>query len=68
MQINELKLDKTKIITVKLDDDSEEKDYWISRTPQERFEYIELLRQINYGDNATARLQRVFEVVKCEWS
>ena len=47
------------------DDDSGERAYWKSKTPQERMEYLELLRQINYGyDPATARLQRVLEIVE----
>ena len=44
-----------------------DRHYWLSRTADERFEALELLRQIAYGyDPATARLQRVLEVVKLE--
>jgi len=44
-----------------LDDDSE-RAHWRSRSPHERLEAAELLRQVNYGDSAiTGRLQRVFE-------
>jgi hypothetical protein len=43
-------------------DDADEVQYWRTRSPEERLEAVELLRQINYGeDAATARLQRVFE-------
>jgi hypothetical protein len=39
--------------------------YWRSRTPLERLQALELLRQIHYGyDPASERLQRVFEVVE----
>lgn len=39
--------------------------YWHSRTPQERLAALELMRQKAYGyDPATARLQRVIEIVK----
>jgi hypothetical protein len=39
--------------------------YWLSRPPAERWEALELLRQIAYGyDPATARLQRVLEIVE----
>jgi hypothetical protein len=48
-----------------LGDESDEKAYWHSRTPLERLQALELLRQIHYGyDPATSRLQRVFEVAK----
>ena len=40
-----------------------DKTYWHSKTPQERLEALELMRQINYGYNPTTeRLQRVLEV------
>jgi hypothetical protein len=66
--ILEIRLDKTKISVSDSFDNSEEKEYWLSRTPQERLLHIERLRRINYGDKATQRLQRVFEVVECKWS
>jgi hypothetical protein len=43
-------------------DDAAEIAFWRARTPAERVAATELLRQINYGEFATAaRLQRVFE-------
>ncbi|MEW6249550.1 MAG: hypothetical protein AB1716_02805 [Planctomycetota bacterium] len=49
-------------------DDRDEIAYWRSRTPAERLEAVELLRQINYGEAAvTGRLQRVFEVAELGW-
>ena len=45
--------------------DQDDKTYWHSKTPQERLEALELMRQINYGYNPiTERLQRVLEVVE----
>ncbi len=44
--------------------DKEDKEYWFSRTPLERLQHMELLRMINYGSNATARLQRVLEIAE----
>lgn len=39
--------------------------YWHSRTPQERLKALELMRRRAYGyDQATARLQRVLEIVQ----
>jgi hypothetical protein len=51
-----------------LTSESDERAYWRSRTPDERMEALELLRQIIYGyDPATCRLQRVLEVVDVDW-
>jgi hypothetical protein len=45
--------------------DAADKAYWHSKTPQERLEALELMRQINYGYNpVTDRLQRVLEVAE----
>jgi hypothetical protein len=41
-----------------------DREYWLSRPPVERFAHLEFLRQLNYGyDPATARLQRILEIV-----
>jgi hypothetical protein len=45
-------------------DQSDEKSYWLARTPQERLEAVELMRRIIYGDEAAKRLQRVFEITQ----
>jgi hypothetical protein len=55
------KMDRTVLLVTSLTDESDEKAYWQARTPYERLCHIELLRQINYGHRATARLQRVLE-------
>jgi hypothetical protein len=53
------------VLTVSaIDDDSDDKKYWLARTPQERLQHLEFLRQINYGHLATARLQRILEIVE----
>ena len=45
--------------------DNNDKEYWRSKSFQERLEAIEFLRQIMFGyDPDTERLQRFFEVVK----
>ena len=41
-----------------------DREYWLSKTIEERLEYMEYLRRVNYGDAASGRLQRVFEVVE----
>jgi len=60
------KLDKTvfSIVSSFEEADRQDKEYWLSRTPLERLQYMELLRRINYGSNATARLQRVLEIAE----
>jgi hypothetical protein len=46
-------------------DKSDEKAYWLNRTPLERLEALQLMREIAFGhDAATARLQRVVEVAE----
>ena len=42
---------------------SEEIEYWQSKTPEERLNAVEHMRQINYGDSYTRHIQRFFEVV-----
>jgi hypothetical protein len=62
--IDKVKLNKKAFSVSAQFDDSDEKAYWLSRTPQERLEHIQLLREINYGDKASARLQRVLEIAE----
>jgi len=49
---------------VDLNDKKSDRDYWLSRSIDERLAHIEYLRRMNYGDEATGRLQRVLEVVE----
>lgn len=59
------KLDRTAFSVASLSDESDEKEYWLSKTPQERLLALEMMRQIIYGyDPSTTRLQRVFEVTQ----
>jgi len=59
------KIDKKAFSVGSLLDPSDEKAYWLSKTPQERLQALELMRQIVYGyDPSTTRLQRVFEVAQ----
>ena len=59
------KLDRTAFSVGSVFDESDEKEYWLSKTPQERLEAVELMRQIIYGyDPSTTRLQRVFEIAQ----
>ena len=63
--INNLRLDKDALSVVSLSEESDDKEYWYAKTPQERLAAVELMRQINYGyDPTTTRLQRVLEVAQ----
>ncbi len=63
--IDSFKIDKSVLSIVSLSEASDEREYWHSKTPHERLESIELMRQINYGyDPTTTRLQRVLEVAQ----
>ena len=62
------KMDKRAFSVVSLDDEPDEKEYWLSKTPQERLAALELLRQIMYGyDPVTARIERVIEFIDAPW-
>ena len=63
--IDEVRMDKTRISVVTTDTPSDAKEYWRTRTMEERLIALELTRQIFYGyDPATTRLQRVLEVTR----
>jgi hypothetical protein len=57
------RLDKTVMTVSSLHDESDDKQYWLSKTPYERLQAVEIMRQIVYGYGpSTTRLQRFFEV------
>ena len=60
------RMNKTVISVVSLDEaDNDEMEYWLSKTPYERLDALETLRQIFYGyDPTTTRLQRVLEITE----
>ena len=65
--IDTFKMDKATFSVLPSFEEADEADktYWHSKSPQERLEALELMRQINYGyDPITERLQRVFEVAE----
>src|ERR1039458_323762 len=60
--VDQARLDRSVFEVGSLDDEDPDKAYWQTRSPQERMEALELLRQIIYGYDL-ARLDRsVFEV------
>ena len=62
--VSKLKLNRSTISVASLKDESDEKAYWLARTPYERLRQMEFLRRINYGHRAFTRLQSVFEIVE----
>jgi hypothetical protein len=60
--VDSLKISKT-IAIASLTDESDEK--WLSKSPAERLEAMEIMRQIIYGyDPASIRLQRVLTIAQ----
>ena len=64
------KLDKTVIsIGTHAELKAADRAFWLSKTPQERLQALELMRQINYGYNPdTDRVQRVLKILELEES
>lgn len=63
------KVDRSTLVISTLGDESDEKAFWLSKTPAERLQALELIRQTLYGyTNPTARLQRVLEVAELSHS
>ena len=66
---DELRLDRSQFRIARLDEPDDAKSYWLSKSPEERLQAMELLRQRVYGyDPTTARLQRVLEITELKRS
>ena len=60
-------LDRAAFSVVSLDEADDDMQYWLSKTPAERLEAVEINRRMVYGyDQATSRLQRVLEIAELE--
>jgi hypothetical protein len=58
-------VDRSAFSIASLENESDERAYWQSKTPYERLQAIEMTRQVIYGyEPSTTRLQRFFEVVE----
>lgn len=52
-------------VTSLTDENTEDKTYWLHKSPKDRLIALEYLRQIMYSyDPNTTRLQRVFEIAQ----
>ena len=66
-QLSTMQIDKTQLLVTALDDESDERNYWLMQSPQKRLEALEQMRQIIYGyDPATTRLQRILTITERE--
>jgi hypothetical protein len=64
MNPDSLKVDRAAFSIASLPDETDEKKYWLSKTPYERLEALEWMRQVIYGYSpSTTRLQRVLTIV-----
>ena len=64
-----LKVDRKVFSVVSMSEIEKDLTYWLSKTPEERIEAVEFLRQLIFGyDPATERLQRVFETAEFKTS
>jgi len=56
------RVDRSVVIAGSVTGESGEKTFWLSKTPLERLEALEQMRQVAFGyDPATSRLRRVLE-------
>ncbi len=59
-----LKIDRSAVKITAIDE-TDEKEFWLARPPEERLAALELLRQIAYGyEPNSIRLQRIFEITE----
>ena len=60
-----LKVDRAAFSIASLSEETDEKEYWLSKTPYERLEALEWMRQVVYGYSpSTTRLQRVLTIAQ----
>lgn len=64
-----LRIDRKVFSVVLMSEIEKDLTYWLSKTPEERLEAVEFLRQLIFCyDPATERLQRVFETAEFKTS
>jgi outer membrane lipoprotein-sorting protein len=69
LPLENYQLNRSVLSITNLTDMNDEKVYWLQTTPKERLLALEMMRQINYGyDATTTRFQRIFEIVELKTS
>ena len=63
---NLLQVERTAFqVTTHAEAEREDRAFWFSRTPVERLQHVEMLRELNYGPEViNQRLQRVLAVLE----
>ena len=65
MDVSEYRMDKTAFSVAPLAEADDELGYWLTKSPLERLQAVEMIRQTLYGYTGSApRLQRVFTVAQ----
>jgi hypothetical protein len=62
--IDTMKIDKMAFSVAAGFDAKDEIEYWRSRTPAERINAVEIMREINYGPSYSRSIQRFFEIAR----
>jgi hypothetical protein len=63
--MNLKRIDKAAVSIKPLQEQGNDRQYWASKTPLERLEALEYMRQVMYGyDPLTDRVQRVYTVTE----
>jgi hypothetical protein len=64
--VDEFRMDRKTLSVVRTSTPSDAREYWKSKTMEERLAALELTRQVfNDYDPDTTRFQRVLEVTRC---
>lgn len=68
MDVSEYRMDKAAFSVASLAEADDELEYWLTKSPLERLQAVELIRQTLYGyTGPTPRLQRVLTVAQHQW-
>lgn len=63
--VDTMRMDKTVFSIGTLSEQGDDQEYWASKTPAERLQALEFMRQVMYGyDPTTTRLQRVLTIAE----
>ncbi|MCX5660928.1 MAG: hypothetical protein NTW19_14580 [Planctomycetota bacterium] len=63
--LSSYRIDRNVMVVASLHEEPRDRAYWMAQPPEARWRAIELMRQVNYGIDATSgRLQRVFEIAQ----
>ena len=64
LESSSFRVDRTALTIADEFDESDTKRWWWTQTAESRLRHIVALRNLNYGDRASAGLQRVLEIAE----